>query len=56
MLALNEGTGSPGLLYLIQDTTLVTNAQKAAARFLRRENQVRLRWKRLSRPDIVRML
>jgi hypothetical protein len=50
------GNGSPGMLYLIQDTTFVSNAQMAAPLLSKPKELVQRRWKRISKADIVKMV
>jgi hypothetical protein len=51
-----SGYGSPGMLYLVQDTSFISNAQMAASRFSRSQELVKRRWKRISKLDIVKMV
>lgn len=46
----------PGMLYLIQDPTFVSNAQVAVSPLFKPQELVKLRWKRISRADILKML
>jgi hypothetical protein len=48
-------TGSLGMLYLIQDPTLVSNAKTAAPQLPKPQDLVLRRWKRLSQADVVKM-
>src|SRR5262249_31405287 len=59
ILTINENTGSPGMLYLIQDATFVSKSQAIATpafRIATSEKLVDFRWKRHSKADIVRSL
>jgi hypothetical protein len=56
VLTANQDVGSPGMLYLIQDTSFVSNAQSIAMRFSSPQELVKRRWKRFSKADMVRML
>ncbi len=47
---------APGMLYLIQDTNFVSNAQSVASGAARPRELVRCRWKRISKMDMLRML
>lgn len=53
---INTGLGSPGMLYLIQDTTFVSSAQNTASSLSQQHELVQQRWKRISRADVVNML
>jgi hypothetical protein len=44
------------MLYLVQDTTFVSNMQNAASRLTKSLELVQCRWKRISKADIVRMV
>ncbi|MBS1866313.1 MAG: IPT/TIG domain-containing protein [Acidobacteria bacterium] len=58
-LTSNGGSGSPGLLYLIQDATFVAKSQAMAVPALRvatSEKIVDFRWKRHSKVDFIRKL
>jgi DNA-binding beta-propeller fold protein YncE len=54
VLTVNQNSGPPGLLYLIQDATFVSNAQAAVSR--KPQELVQRRWKPLSKAEIFRML
>jgi hypothetical protein len=56
VLTINQGSGSPGMLYLIQDTTFVANTRTAAFRSAKPQELVQCRWKRISKADIFKML
>jgi len=57
ILTINQGgSGSQGMLYLIQDTTFVSNAQAAPSRFSKPRELVQQRWKRVTKADIFRMV
>jgi hypothetical protein len=56
VLTINYGSGSPGMLYLIQDTTFVSNAQKGASGLSKPQELVQRRWKRVTTMDIVKMV
>jgi hypothetical protein len=49
-------TGSAGMLYLIEDTNFVSNADVVAPDRLKPRDRVQRRWKPISRADIVRMV
>jgi hypothetical protein len=44
------------MLYLIQDATFVSSAQKAVTPLSKPQELVQLRWKRISKADIVKMV
>ena len=56
ILTINQASGSPGMLYLIQDTTFVSSAQTATSGSPKSPELVQLRWKRMSKADIFKML
>jgi hypothetical protein len=57
ILTMNQGgTGSQGILYLVQDTTFVSNAQMTAFRLFQPQELVQRRWKHTSKADIVKMV
>ena len=57
VLTMNQsGYGSAGMLYLVQDTTFVSNAQTAASLLSKPQELVQRRWKRISKADIVKMV
>lgn len=56
VLTLNQGYGSPGMLYLIQDTNFVRSAHKAVSRASKPQELVQRRWKRITTVDIVKMV
>ena len=50
ILTMNQGgSGSQGMLYLVQDTTFVSDAQKAASSLSMPQELVKRRWKRISK-------
>ena len=55
VLTINAGSGSQGMLYLIQDTTFVSDATSADYPLLRPKELVAQRWKRISKADILKM-
>jgi hypothetical protein len=55
VLTMNEGSGSQGVLYLVQDATFVSGEQKAVSPLSKRQELVQRRWKRISKMDIVKM-
>jgi hypothetical protein len=56
VLTINYGYGSLGMLYLIQDNTFVSNAQKGASGLSKPQELVKRRWKRTTTMDIVKMV
>jgi hypothetical protein len=56
ILTMNGGSGPFGMLYLVQDSSFVTNAQAPAARPSEAQESVHERWKRISKADIVNMI
>jgi hypothetical protein len=48
-----NGLGSPGMLYLIQDTSFVSSAQSAAAELSKSQEFVQRRWKPLSKVSLL---
>jgi hypothetical protein len=56
VLTLNQGNGSPGMLYLIQDTSFVSNAGTNISRLSTPQEFVKLRWNRICTVDIVKMV
>jgi hypothetical protein len=54
VLTINGGSGSQGMLYLIQDTTFVSSAKSAASPVSKSQEFVQQRWKRISKADIVK--
>ncbi len=56
VLTLNQGNGSPGMLYLIQDTSFVSNARTIISPLSEPRELVQLRWNRISTVDIVKMV
>jgi hypothetical protein len=60
VLTINNDSGSPGLLYLVQDAAFVSSAQTAttlASHISANQPEfVQRRWKRISKVDIVNML
>ncbi len=51
------GYGGPGgMLYILQDSTLVSNAKPADRNTAAEMEKVQLRWKRLSKPALAQML
>ena len=55
VLTVNDGGGSPGMLYLIHDTTFVSSAAKASAS-PKPQELVQRRWKPVSKRDILKMV
>lgn len=49
-------TSVPGMLYLIQDSTFVSNAPAADVTVSNRQELVQQRWKRLTKRDLLKML
>jgi len=56
VLTIDFSFTTPGMLYLIQDTNFVSNAQSAASAAAKPRELVRCRWKRISKSDIRKML
>lgn len=56
VLTMNQGSGTQGMLYLIQDATFVSSAQKAVSPSSKPQELVQRRWKPISRMDIVKMV
>jgi hypothetical protein len=56
ILTMNQAGGPLGMLYLVQDATFVSNAESAASRLSRPRELVKLRWKRISKAGILRMV
>lgn len=56
VLTVNQGNGSPGMLYLIQDATFVSNVQAPSSRLAKPQELVEWRWKAMSKADIFKML
>lgn len=56
VLTVNGASGSPGMLYLVQDATFVTNAAKVATHLSKPQELVQRRWKRISKADLTRMV
>jgi hypothetical protein len=56
VLTINEDGGPPGMLYLVQDTTFVSNVQTAVSHLSMPQELVQLRWKRISKSDILKMV
>lgn len=56
VLTLTGNAAVPGMLYLIQDATFVSSAQNAVSHSFKPHELVQLRWKRISRSDILKML
>jgi hypothetical protein len=56
VLTMNQGNGSPGMLYLIQDGTFVSSAPAAALQPSKSQEVVQQRQKRISKTDIVKMM
>jgi hypothetical protein len=44
------------MLYLLEDTTFVSNAAPALTALNSKQEQVQQRWKRLSKSDIVKLV
>jgi len=55
ILTMNQGSGSPGMLYLVQDATFVSSTQVSLP-LSKSQELVQRRWKRISQADIARML
>jgi hypothetical protein len=55
VLTMNGGSGSQGMLYLIQDTTFVSSALSTVSHVSKPKGLVQRRWKRVSKADIVNM-
>jgi hypothetical protein len=55
VLTMNQAGGPLGMLYLVQDTTFVSNTE-TASRLSKPQDLVKLRWKRISKADILRMV
>ena len=60
LLTINSDSGAPGVLYLVQDATFISNAQAAttlASRIsAKKQELVQRRWKYISKVEIVKML
>lgn len=56
ILTINYGSGSPGMLYLLQDTTFVSDAQMGVSGLSKPQELVQRRWKRITTMDIVKMV
>jgi hypothetical protein len=60
LLTINYDSGSPGVLYLVQDASFVSNTQAATTLAshisAKKQELVRRRWKHISRVEIVKML
>ena len=56
VLTVNQGNGSPGMLYLIQDATFVSTVHAPASRLAKPQELVHRRWKTMSKADIFKML
>lgn len=57
VLTMNQGgSGSQGMLYLVQDTTFVSNAQEVVSSLSRPQELVQRRWKRITKAEIVKMV
>jgi len=60
ILTFGDGSTSLGVLYLVQDASFVSSAQKATSSVpqisTRQPELVQRRWKRISKVDIVKML
>jgi hypothetical protein len=56
VLTVNDGGGSPGVLYLIRDTTFVSSAAKVASASPKPQELVQRRWKTVSKRDILKMV
>jgi IPT/TIG domain len=55
VLTINGGSGSQGMLYLIQDTTFVSSAPRTGSLVSKAQGLVQRRWNRVSKADIVKM-
>jgi hypothetical protein len=53
---MNQAGGPLGMLYLVQDTTFVSNAQSAVSRVSQPRERVKLRWKPITKADIIKMV
>jgi hypothetical protein len=57
ILTISEaGNGTQGMIYLVKDSTFVSDRQKDVSRSSRPQESVQQRWKRISKADIVRMM
>jgi hypothetical protein len=56
VLTVNQGNGSPGMLYLIEDASFVSTALAPASRSTKSQELVQRRWKAMSKADIFKML
>jgi hypothetical protein len=56
LLTLAGDASTPGMLYLIQDQTFVSNAQPAVSHLSMPQELAKLRWKRISKADVRKML
>jgi hypothetical protein len=56
VLTMNQAGGPLGMLYLVHDTTFVSNTETSASRSSQPRELVKLRWKRISKADILRMV
>ena len=56
VLTMNQAGGPLGMLYLVQDTTFVSNAQSAVSRVSQPRERVKLRWKPITKADIIKMV
>lgn len=55
-LTMNQDGGPPGMLYLVQDSTFVSDGAKAVSPISQARELVQLRWKRISKADILKMV
>jgi hypothetical protein len=56
LMETDRDTSVPGMLYLIQDSTFVSNAPAAEVSVSKRPELVQQRWKRLTKRDLLKML
>ena len=56
ILTIFEGNGPPGMLYLVQDSSLAMNVHEAANQLSAPHERVQMRWKRISVTDVWRMI
>jgi hypothetical protein len=57
IMTINEdGSGTPGMIYLVQDSTFVSHVQKDVSRSSKSQELVQQRWKRITKADIAKMM
>ncbi len=56
LMETDQTSSVPGMLYLIQDSTFVSNAPAADVSVSNRQELVQQRWKRLTKRDLLKML